>query len=164
MTDAHHHLWDLCRHHYPWLSGRTDPHLFLGDYSKLRRDYPPEDYLHDSALHNVLATVHCEAEMDRACQVEETLWLTEVNARYGFPNAIVAHAWFHTEDAEEILTNQRAFHSCEEFARSRSPRRRRTSLSAISGALCRIRPGCAASRCLRDSGSHGICACRSGAC
>jgi len=47
--------------------------------------------------------------MDRSGQVAETRWLTEVNARYGFPGAIVAHAWFHTENAEEIIAAQSQF-------------------------------------------------------
>lgn len=47
--------------------------------------------------------------MDRANQVGETKWLTEVNARHGFPNAIVAHAWFHTDNAEEIVAAQARF-------------------------------------------------------
>ena len=32
-----------------------------------------------------------------------------MNARYGFPGAIVAHAWFHTENAEEIIAAQSQF-------------------------------------------------------
>ena len=32
-----------------------------------------------------------------------------MNALYGFPNAIVAHAWFHTPGADEILAQQAAF-------------------------------------------------------
>jgi predicted TIM-barrel fold metal-dependent hydrolase len=47
--------------------------------------------------------------MDRTQQVAETRWVTEVNARYGFPGAIIAHAWFHTENAEEILAAQSQF-------------------------------------------------------
>jgi hypothetical protein len=47
--------------------------------------------------------------MDRASQVGETTWLTGINARYGFPAAIVAHAWFHTENAEEVIAAQAAF-------------------------------------------------------
>jgi predicted TIM-barrel fold metal-dependent hydrolase len=109
LIDAHHHLWDLTANHYPSLAGQPDPHFFLGSNEAIRRDYLAEDYLRDSAAHNVLATVHCEAEMDRASQVRETEWLTEVNARYGFPGAIVAHAWFHTENAEEILAAQARF-------------------------------------------------------
>jgi predicted TIM-barrel fold metal-dependent hydrolase len=57
----------------------------------------------------VLATVHCEAEWDRDDQVGETRWISAIHARHGFPNAIVAHAWFHTDNAAEILAQQAAF-------------------------------------------------------
>jgi predicted TIM-barrel fold metal-dependent hydrolase len=109
LIDAHHHLWDLKKNRYPFLTDRPEPHFFLGSYDAIRRDYLPEDYLDDCRGHNVLTTVHCEAEMDRARQVAETEWLTGVNARHGFPGAIVAHAWFHTDDAEEILAAQSRF-------------------------------------------------------
>ena len=109
LIDAHHHLWDLKANRYPFLSDRPEPHFFLGPYEAIRRDYLPEDYLRDSSGHNVLTTVHCEAEMDRTKQVAESEWLTAVNARYGFPGAIVAHAWFHTDDAEEIVAGQARF-------------------------------------------------------
>jgi predicted TIM-barrel fold metal-dependent hydrolase len=109
LIDAHHHLWDLQRNRYPWLADHPEPHFFLGSYDALKRDYLPEDYRRDAQNHNVLMTVHCEAEMDRACQVEETRWLTKMNAIAGFPNAIVAHAWFDTDNAEEIIAAQAAF-------------------------------------------------------
>jgi predicted TIM-barrel fold metal-dependent hydrolase len=109
LIDAHHHLWDLGRNRYPWLTDAPEPHFFLGDYGALRRNYLPEDYLRHSRGHNVLTTVHVEAEMDRSAQVEETRWLTEINAAHGFPGAIVAHAWFDTPDAEEIVAAQARF-------------------------------------------------------
>jgi len=109
LIDAHHHLWDLGANRYPFLSDRPEAHFFLGNYDALKRNYLPADYLRDSQGHNVLATVHCEAEMDRTAQVAETRWLTEVSARHGFPGAIVAHAWFHIDNAEEIVAAQAAF-------------------------------------------------------
>src|SRR4029453_16824394 len=109
LIDAHHHLWDLKANRYPFLSHQPEPHFFLGAYDAIRRDYLPADYLRDSRAHNVLTTVHCEAEMDRSRQVAETEWLTDVSARHGFPGAIVAHAWFHTDNAEEILAAQARF-------------------------------------------------------
>jgi predicted TIM-barrel fold metal-dependent hydrolase len=109
LIDAHHHLWDLQRNYYPWLSDRPEEHFFLGPYEQLKKNYLPEDYLRDARGHNVLATVHCEAEWDREDQVGETRWLNEVSARYGFPNAIVAHAWFDTENAEEVIAAQASF-------------------------------------------------------
>lgn len=109
LVDAHHHLWDLDNYRYPFLSDEPDPHFFLGSYDAVKRNYLPEDYRRDSRNHNVLMTVHCEAERDRNDQVGETIWLTEINRQNGFPNAIVAHAWFHTPNAEEILARQAAF-------------------------------------------------------
>ena len=103
LIDAHHHLWNLDTHRYPWLQDSVDPDFFLGDYAAIRRNYLPPDYLRDSAHQRVLATVHCEAEHAREDQVAETRWLHEQNARYGFPNAVVAHVWFHRGDCEEVL-------------------------------------------------------------
>jgi predicted TIM-barrel fold metal-dependent hydrolase len=109
LVDAHHHLWDLSEGRYPWLQDEPDAHFFLGDYSALRRDYLPADYRRDAAPHRVLATVHCEAERARDDQLGETAWLTRVHAAHGFPNAIVAHAWFHTPESGEVLAGQAAF-------------------------------------------------------
>ena len=110
IVDAHHHLWDLeGRIGYPWLTPGSDHHSYMGDNSALRRTYLPEEYRRDCALHNVVATVHVEAECDRSQQVAETRWLTEINARHGMPNVIVAHAWIDTPDAEEILLQHKTF-------------------------------------------------------
>lgn len=110
LIDAHHHLWDLRRNHYPWLRGRPEPHFFLGDYSPLKRDYMPADYRRDAAKHNVLMTVHCEAEWDRDDQVGETQWLSDLaKSNDGLPGAIVAHAWFDQHNSEEIIARQASF-------------------------------------------------------
>ena len=104
IVDAHHHLWDLEGDvRYPWLKQADPHHSYMGDNSALRRSYLPEEYRRDTALHNVVATVHVEAECDRTQQVAETRWLSGIAARHGMPNAIVAHAWIDTPDAEEIL-------------------------------------------------------------
>jgi predicted TIM-barrel fold metal-dependent hydrolase len=109
LIDAHHHLWDLSMARHPWLGEHPETGFFLGDYSALKHNYLPADYLKDSSGHNVLATVHCEAEWDRADQVGETRWISALHARHGFPNAIIAHAWFHTPNAAEILAQQAVF-------------------------------------------------------
>ena len=81
----------------------------MGDNSAIRRDYLPDDYRRDAAGHNVLTTVHCEAEWERDDQLGETRWVTSMHERYGIPGAIVAHAWFDTPNAEEIIAAQAAF-------------------------------------------------------
>jgi predicted TIM-barrel fold metal-dependent hydrolase len=109
IVDAHHHLWDLGRNDYPWLADHPEPNFLLGPYEPLKRNYLPGDYRRDAAGLKILATVHVEAEHDRARQVAETEWLHEVHAHHGMPNAIVAHAWFHTDDSEAILARQSRF-------------------------------------------------------
>lgn len=109
LIDAHHHLWNLADGRHPWLGAEPEPHFFLGNYDGIKRNYLPDDYRRDTARHNVLMTVHCEAEWDRDDQAGETRWISALSQRYGFPNAIVAHAWFHTPNAEEVLARQAAF-------------------------------------------------------
>jgi predicted TIM-barrel fold metal-dependent hydrolase len=109
LIDAHHHLWDLAQRKHPNLVGEPRHDFFMGDDSAIRRDYLPEDYRRDAAGHNVLTSVHCEAEWDRADQVGETSWITGINQRYGFPGAIVAHAWFDSGNAEEVIAAQAGF-------------------------------------------------------
>jgi predicted TIM-barrel fold metal-dependent hydrolase len=111
VVDAHHHLWQLSGGplYYPWLQDPKPHDFFLGDYAALKRDYLPPDYRRDAAGHNVVKTVHVEAECSRDQQVEETRWLSALSAQHGMPNAIVAHAWFHTANAEDILAQQNSF-------------------------------------------------------
>ena len=108
IVDAHHHLWDLAGDlTYPWHTNTE--HSYMGDNSALRRTYMPPEFRRDSALHNVIATVHIEAECDRSKQVGETAWLTKVAAEFGMPNAIVAHAWIDEPNSEEILLAHKQF-------------------------------------------------------
>jgi predicted TIM-barrel fold metal-dependent hydrolase len=109
LIDAHHHLWDLRMGQHPWLCGGEEKEFFMGDYAPLKRNYLPEDYRPDAAGHNVLTTVHCEAEWDRADQVGETRWISAIHRENGFPGAIVAHAWFDTDNAEEVIAAQATF-------------------------------------------------------
>lgn len=104
ILDAHHHFWNLSTGHYPWLADAVDPHFFLGDYRALRQqNFLPQDYLATTAGYRVVGTVHIEAERNRADQVGETQWLTEVHHATGLPSALVAHVWFDHPECEERL-------------------------------------------------------------
>ena len=109
IVDAHHHLWDLDKSYYPWLSDRPEEHFFLGDYSAIKRNYLPDDYRRDAQGFDVVATVHCEAEWDREDQVGETRWLSGVAERHGMPNAIVGHVWLARDDCERVLEGHAQF-------------------------------------------------------
>lgn len=108
IVDAHHHLWDL-GNYYPWLSDHPEPDFLLGDYTALKRNYLPEDYRLDAHGLNVVATVHIDAEYDRARPVDETAWLHKIHERYGMPNAVVAHAYLHSENLDETLLAHKKF-------------------------------------------------------
>ena len=109
IIDAHHHFWDLNQNYYPFLSNKIDENFFLGDYELIRKNYLPTDYVNDSKEHNIIGTIHCEAEWDRNDQVGETRWLENLSKKNKFPNAIVAHAWFHKKNSEEIIAKQASF-------------------------------------------------------
>ena len=103
-------MWDLGnRFPYPWLTDHPEPGFLLGDYTAIKRNYLPEDYRLDSHGLNVVATVHIEAECDRARSVDETAWLHEIHRAHGMPNAVVAHAWLHDARLEERLLAHKKF-------------------------------------------------------
>ncbi len=108
VIDAHHHLWDLRRHHYPWLQDEVRPTHF-GDYAAIRRDYLIDDYLADIAGQNVRKSVHVEAGFDPADPVAETRWLQAVADEHGYPHAIVARVDLTRDDAAEVLDGHARF-------------------------------------------------------
>ena len=81
----------------------------MGNYEIIRQNYLPVDYEKDTKNHNVIGTIHCEAEWDRNNQVGETKWIENLAKRNKFPNAIIGHAWFHTKNAEIIIAEQASF-------------------------------------------------------
>jgi len=109
LIDAHHHLWDVSQNKHPGLRGEPRSDSFIGDNTAIRRNYLPDDYRRDATGHNVLTTVHCEAEWDRTDQLGETRWVSALHEEFGLPGAIVAHAWFDTPNAEEVIAAQAAF-------------------------------------------------------
>lgn len=104
IVDAHHHLWDLSAGSYPWLQEEYNRDTFiLGDYAALTNDFLHADYVAARSGVKVMATVHIEAERSRVEQLAETRWLHETKTQWGFPNAVVAHAWLDQADCEEML-------------------------------------------------------------
>ncbi|CAG2151770.1 amidohydrolase family protein [Cupriavidus plantarum] len=159
VVDTHHHLWRLDTGHYPWLQDRYDAAaFFLGDYAALRRDYDTDDYL--TAWRRVpgarlAATVHVEAERDRAESLAETAWLHEVHQHAGFPNAVVAHADFLSPTLSEDLRAQ-CDHPLVRGVRCKP----RTAASLEAAAALRGQPGTLQDRQwragLRALAEHGL--------
>jgi predicted TIM-barrel fold metal-dependent hydrolase len=109
IIDAHQHFWDLQRGRYPWLQGEPPAAFRYGDTRILRQSYLPEKYARDTKGWSIKATVHVEAEWDRADPAAETRWLAELRATTGFPTVAVAHAALDRTDAASVLQAQAAF-------------------------------------------------------
>ena len=108
IVDAHQHFWDLNHNYHPWLRDARPIPFRYGDYSPIRRNYLPPDFRADTALHNIVATVHIEAEFDPTCPVAETDWLTNLNAAEGLPSVCIAQAWLDRDDVADVLAAQAA--------------------------------------------------------
>jgi len=106
IVDAHHHVWDLERNHYPWLTPEIlVPHRY-GDYTAMKKTYLAEDYLRDIVGHGIVASVYMEAEWDPTDPLGETRYIEGVSERTGVPGAMVAQAWLDAPDAAEVLRAQ----------------------------------------------------------
>jgi predicted TIM-barrel fold metal-dependent hydrolase len=107
--DAHHHLWDLQRHAYPWLTQKPQPLQVCGEVSPIAKSYLLADYLADMRNQNLVKSVHVDAGFDPADPVAETAWLQGLADREGFPHGIVARAELHAPEVERILAEHRRF-------------------------------------------------------
>jgi len=107
IVDAHHHLWNLNKIHYPWLMERGVVRFF-GDPAPIQRDYLVGDFLDDIGDLPVTSSVHIQVGADSSDSVAETRWLQSEAQRtpLGMPNAIVAFCDLTDENAEEILDAQ----------------------------------------------------------
>jgi predicted TIM-barrel fold metal-dependent hydrolase len=102
IVDAHHHLWDLEEHHYPWLANPA-PHP-AGDLEPIRQSYRLADFLADARHQDLVKSVHLQAAM--ADPLEETAWLQSLAddpGGRGFPHAIVAFADLADPAVETVL-------------------------------------------------------------
>ncbi len=110
MIDAHQHFWQPQINPHPWLAPDVLIPFRYGDYSAIKKDYLPTDYLKDATpKHNVVATVYIDAEWDPNDPIGETAYIHTVADKFGMPNAVVAQAWLHHDDIEEILKRQAGY-------------------------------------------------------
>ncbi len=107
--DPHHHLWDLERHRYPWLTQKPQPLEVCGDVTPIAKSYLLADYLEDMRNQNLVKSVHVDAGFDPVDPIAETAWLQDLAGRQGFPHGIVARAELDRPDVERILAGHRRF-------------------------------------------------------
>ena len=106
FIETHHHLWELDRFHYDWL---TDPgwpghNALLGDYKMIRSTIgAPWRFFKEFYGANVIKSVHVEAAYAGPDALEETVWLEQVAQEFGFPNALVVFCDIEADGAEAKL-------------------------------------------------------------
>lgn len=106
FIETHHHLWELDRFHYDWL---TDPgweghNALLGDYKMIRSTIGnPWRFFKEFYGANVVKSVHIEAAYAGPDPLEETVWLEQVAIEVGMPNALVVFCDIEADGAEARL-------------------------------------------------------------
>ena len=101
FIETHHHLWELGRFSYEWLTDVLRPDgtigptadytAVIGDYRMIRQDWPMDRLRKEFYGSNVVKSVHIEASYAGPDAVEETAWLDSVAQATGFPNALVVY-------------------------------------------------------------------------
>jgi predicted TIM-barrel fold metal-dependent hydrolase len=103
IVDPHQHFWDLGRNYYPWLCDPKPVPFRYGDYTALKRNYMPPDYLRDAGALNIVKTVHEEALWEAGDPAGEGRWLEQVAQEYGYPHGCVGGVRFTRDDIEQTL-------------------------------------------------------------
>ncbi|MBO21689.1 MAG: hypothetical protein CMM26_04830 [Rhodospirillaceae bacterium] len=109
IIDSHHHLfWDLERN-YPWMSKPMRPMIFGDDWSALKQEYSVADLKADFAPHNVVKSVHVQANFDITRPEDETAGLQAMADAEGFPTGIVAYADLTDPSLESVLEKHQSY-------------------------------------------------------
>ena len=109
IIDAHHHLWDINLHDYPWLKKDSD--------SPLSKNYLIEDFNEDIGDLEVVKSVHVQGEMNHENSLDETSWLQAISDKENSgnkPNAIVAYEDLTSNNLQQNLENQKNIKILEE--------------------------------------------------
>jgi predicted TIM-barrel fold metal-dependent hydrolase len=104
FVDTHHHLYDLGRLNYPWLTEPGFPDQPIGDYRMIRSVIGlPSRLFREFYGAHVTKSVHVEAALESRDPVEETAWLDSVATQHGFPNALVVFCDLEDGSAEAVM-------------------------------------------------------------
>jgi predicted TIM-barrel fold metal-dependent hydrolase len=100
IIDAHHHLWQLGRFPYEWLSPDSPPRPF-GDHTALKRDYLLSDYLRDIAGTGIVGSVFVEA--NAGAPASEIEWVDDVAGEGGLPTVSIGRADLRDPEIDRLL-------------------------------------------------------------
>ena len=89
IYDAHHHLWDLHKVHYPWLATKGIVRFF-GDPAPIQKNYLPADLKADFDHLPVEKTVHIQVGASDEQHLLESQIVQGMSDESGVANAIIA--------------------------------------------------------------------------
>ena len=136
IIDAHHHFWDLSLKKNSWLNPNKQIPFRYGDYKSICKNFLLSDYFEVSKNHNIVKTIHMETEWDPKDPIGETEWLQKLYEKTGFPNALVAQAWFDRNDIEKVLKIQSKFDLTRSIRhKPKSSKCPNTKLDNVKGSL-----------------------------
>ncbi len=100
-VDAHHHLWDLEKIHYPWLMAFGETRFF-GDPAPIQRNYLAAEFRRDASTCGFEASVHVQVGADDP--LAEAHWVQRVaDENPGWPAAQVAFCDLAAPDRDRQL-------------------------------------------------------------
>ncbi len=103
VVDSHHHiLWDL-ENNYPWMNRPMRPMIFGYDWSAMKQEYLVTDLKTDFAPHDVVKSVHVQANFDISRPVDETAGLQAMADEHDYPHGIVAYTDLTDPNLESVL-------------------------------------------------------------
>ena len=104
IIDAHHHLWDIGLHDYPWLKKDSK--------NPLSKNYLIDNFNRDIGNLDVIKSVHVQGEMSHKDSLKETSWLQEISETEestGKPNGIVAYEDLNSSELSKNLEKQKTY-------------------------------------------------------
>ena len=104
IIDAHHHLWDIGLHDYPWLKKDSK--------NPLSKNYLIDNFNRDIGNLDVIKSVHVQGEMNHKDSLKETSWLqkiSETEESTGKPNGIVAYEDLNSSELSKNLEKQKTY-------------------------------------------------------
>lgn len=128
FIDAHHHLWDIEKHHYPWLAAKGEVRFF-GQPDAIRKNYLVTDFSQDHQ-HRIAKSVHIQVGISPELRLQETQWLQQCSQQTQglFPAKAVVEIDMLSDDIEQQIVAQKC-HSITQGVRhiiGKSPEENKT--------------------------------------
>ena len=99
--DAHHHLWNLSKVHYPWLMERGAARFF-GNPEPIQRDYLIQEFRAESERHGFEGSVHIQVGAEDG--FSEANWIQQVaNENHDWPMAQVVFCDLTSDSLQDSL-------------------------------------------------------------